>query len=178
MFVNIAKVIIADLGYNRPTAVIMACPKPPVIVGQLPDQHEAHNDEERRALVGCFTFAAMAAIAIKTEPMRWSSRISKACEKLSHNLGNEGDMNLVAMARISRVSVDACNALQQVQDDPESAPYAIHQIRALRVMLDVVKGGLTPEQLQNNMVLCYLYNTEVQIHEPVLYGIAHPTANT
>jgi hypothetical protein len=155
----------------------MACPKPPIIVGQLPDQRETHNDEERRALVACFAVSAMVGLAIKAEPMRWSSRIARACDRLSQNLDNTGDIVLVAFARISRVSVDAYNTLQQIQDDPPSATYALHQVKALRTMLDVVKGGLSNAQLQNDMVLLYLYATEVQIHEPALFSIDPAATN-
>jgi hypothetical protein len=155
----------------------MACPRPPVLVGQLPDQHETHNDEERRALVACFAISAMAGLAIKTEPMRWSSRIARACDRLSQNFDNKGDIVLVAMARISRVSVDAYNTLEQIRDDPPSANFALHQVKALRIMLDVVKGGLLKTQLQNEMVLLYLYGTEVQIHEPALFGLDSAASN-
>ncbi|KAF2451176.1 hypothetical protein P171DRAFT_467820 [Karstenula rhodostoma CBS 690.94] len=177
MFLNIAKHVVSDLGFNRPTDLVMACPKPPVLVGQLPDQHETNNDEERRALLACFSLSAITALAVKAEPMRWSSRIARVCDNLSRNLDNTGDVVLVAMARISRVSVDAYNTLQQIQDDPPSAAYALHQVKALRTMLDVVKGGLSQEQLQNDMVLLYLYGTEVQIHEPALFGIAPTVSN-
>ena len=163
--------MIADLGYNRPTHMVMACPKPPALAGQPPDQQEARNDEERRALVACFALGAIGALAVKSEPMRWSSLIARACDRLSKNVDNKGDTVLVAMARISRVSVEAYNILQSIQDDPESAPHAVHQIKALRIMLDVVKGGLTPDQLQNCMVLNYFHAVEVHIYEPALYGI-------
>ncbi|KAL5391135.1 hypothetical protein PMIN06_009252 [Paraphaeosphaeria minitans] len=176
MFLNVAKHVISDLGFNRPTDLVMACPKPPVLVGQLPDQHESHNDEERRALIASFALSAMAALSVKAEPMRWSSRIARACDNLSQNLDNKDDIVLVAMARISRVSVDAYNTLQQIQDGPPSAACALHQVKALRIMLDVVKGGLSQTQLRNQMVLLYLYGTEVQIYEPALFGIA-PTAS-
>lgn len=168
--------MIADLGYNRPTHMVMACPKPPVLVGQPPDQQEARNDEERRALIACFALGAIAALSVKSEPMRWSSLIARACDRLSKNVDNKGDMVLVAMARISRVSVEAYNTLQSLQDDLDSAPHAIHQIKALRIMLDVVKGGLTQEQLRNCMVLCYLHAVEVQIFEPALYGLPPRTS--
>ncbi|OAG09666.1 uncharacterized protein CC84DRAFT_1160770 [Paraphaeosphaeria sporulosa] len=177
MFLNVTKHVISDLGFNRPTDLVMACPKPPVIVGQLPDQHESHNDEERRALIACFALSAMTALAIKAEPMRWSSRIARACDNLSQNLDNTGDIVLVAMARISRVSVDAYNTLQQIQDDPPSAAYALHQVKALRAMLDMVKSGLSQAQLQNKMVLLFLYGTEVQIYEPALFAIAQTASN-
>lgn len=167
--------MIADLGYNRPTGMVMACPRPPVLVGQLADQREARNDEERRALVACFIIAVMSALAIKSEPMKWSSRIAEACDRLSQNLDNKGDMVLVAMARISRVSVEAHHNLQHVCDDIANAPQALHQIKALRIMLDVVKGGLTADQMQDPMVLTYFYSVEVQIYEPALYGITLPT---
>jgi hypothetical protein len=143
-----ARHVISDLGFNRPTDIVMACPKPPIIVGQLPDQRETHNDEERRALVACFAVSAMVGLAIKAEPMRWSSRIARACDRLS-----------------------------QIQDDPPSATYALHQVKALRTMLDVVKGGLSNAQLQNDMVLLYLYATEVQIHEPALFSIDPAATN-
>lgn len=146
-------------------------------MGQLPDQHETHNDEERRGLVACFVLSAMGALAIKTEPMRWSSRIGRACDQLSENLENAGDVVLVAMARISRVSVDAYHTLQQIQDDPPSATYAFHQIKGLRTMFDMVKGGLTRAQLQNDMVQLFLHGMEVQIYEPVLLGLSQPTSN-
>ncbi|KAF1965237.1 hypothetical protein BU23DRAFT_519906 [Bimuria novae-zelandiae CBS 107.79] len=177
MFLNVAKHVIADLGYNRPTGIIMACPKPPVIVGQLPDQHETRNDEERRALVGCFALSAVTGLAIKTEPIRWSSLISRACDRLSRNLDNKGDTILVAMARIARVSVDAYNTLVQIQDDPDTALHALHQVRALKVMLDMVKNGLTPDQLQNSTVLHFFHGVEVQIHEPALYDISPLNSN-
>lgn len=119
----------------------------------------------------------MTALAIKAEPMRWSSRIARACDNLSRNLDNTGDLVLVAMARISRVSVDAYNTLQQIQDDPASATFALHQVKALRTMLDVVKSGLSEVQMQNEMVLLYLHGTEVQIHEPALFGMSLPMSN-
>ncbi|KAJ4296886.1 hypothetical protein N0V90_006934 [Kalmusia sp. IMI 367209] len=161
MFLNVAKHVIADLGYNRPT-----------------DQHETHNDEERRALVACFALSAMTALAIKAEPMRWSASIARACDRLAQNVDNNGDAVLVAMARISRVSVDAYNTIQQILDDPASASHAVSQVRALRTMLDMVKSSFTHAQQQDSMVLCYLYSTEVQIHEAVLYDLSPPPSNT
>lgn len=155
----------------------MACPKPPVLVGQLPDQHEMHNDEERRALLACFALSAITALSVKAEPMRWSSRIARACDNLSRNIDNKGDVAIVAMTRISRVSVDAYSTLQQIQDDPPSGNYAMHQVKALQTMLDMVKNSLTQAQLQNTMVMLFLYGTEVQIYEPALFGIGSTSSN-
>lgn len=188
MFLNVTKYVIADLGFNKPTGMIMACPKPPTISGQAPEQtetlsapvpvghwvyqHETHNDEERRALVACFALCAMAALAVKAEPMKWSSNIRRACDQLALNSENEGDTILVAIAHISRVAVEAYNTIQLILDEPAKAPQARAQIGPLRTMFDMVKNNLTQAQQNHSIVSCYLHHTEMQIYEAALYDIS------
>jgi len=189
MFINIAKHVIADMGLNRPVGMVLACPKEPSLIGR--PKHEIRTDEECRMVVACFALSAMACVSIKTEPMKWSPQLNKACEQLSANTDIKGDAVLVALARMSRVAVDAYSIIQQIADDQVSAQQALPHIRVLRTMLDQVKSTLTQTQLQDSTVRCYsesircglhaedlwaylstaVYSVTIQIHEVALYGI-------
>lgn len=112
MFSSVARSLVFDLRLDRPGgAIFMGCPKVPSLIEQ-PELSATRTDEERRALVSCFSLSAMVTMSLKYEPMRWSPQIEDSCRRLSQNFDIPGDQVLVAITRISKVSVEASNMVQ------------------------------------------------------------------
>lgn len=82
--------------------------------------------------------------------MKWSPYLEESCQHLSRNPENAGDQALVAVARISRVAVEATTMILRLSEDPTYAEYVLMQVRVLRILLDQVKSTLTAQQLQSS----------------------------
>jgi hypothetical protein len=76
-----------------------------------------------------------------------SRQHEESCQKLSENLHIPGDQVLVAISRISKVTVEVAGMIQRVTEDPEYAANTLLYIKPLRLLLDQVKSTLTSEQL-------------------------------
>ncbi|KAF2690512.1 hypothetical protein K458DRAFT_289235 [Lentithecium fluviatile CBS 122367] len=167
MFLGIVRSLIVYLRLDRPIDVVLARPKLP----KFPDLSEMsgeRTDEERRIMVTCFASFAMISMSLKYDPIRWSPQHEESCQKLSQNLHIFGDQVLVAITRISKVSIEAASMIQRLSEDPEYAAHALLHVKTLRLMLDQTKSSLTPEQLHHTLVQSFLHATYVHIYEAAL----------
>lgn len=81
---------------------------------------------------------------------RRSRQHDECCQKLSENLHVPGDQVLVAIARISKVTVEVAGMIQRISEEPDYAAFALMHVKTLRMMLDETKRILTPEQLEHS----------------------------
>lgn len=122
---------------------------------------------------------------MKYDAMRWSAQLESACRILSAHSEVEGDRILVALARFSKVALEAGDVYRQVSDDPDTTIHPVFSITPLKSSLNQTKDTLTSEQLQHskldnppqhytppNMpsgsVITYLYAAEAAIYELAL----------
>ncbi len=89
---------------------------------------------------------------MKYDAMRWSSQLDSACSILSAHSEVEGDYILVAIARLSKVALEAGDIYRQVSDDSETTVHPAFSIAPLKCSLNQTKGMLTPKQLQHSKI--------------------------
>lgn len=122
---------------------------------------------------------------MKYDSMRWSSQLDSACSILSAHREVEGDQILVALARLSKVALEAGDIYRQGSDDPDTTIHPAFSIGPLKCSLNQTKEMLTPEQLQHSKlnnslqhgqppnfqlgsVITYIYAAEAAIYELAL----------
>ena len=88
-------------------------------------------------------------MSLKHDPMGWSSQIETSCRRLLQS-NISGDKVLVALANISKVSMNAANMIRRLSEEPDYAIHVIFQIQTLRTMLDQVQTAMGAEQLQHS----------------------------
>lgn len=85
-----------------------------------------------------------------SDPMRWSSAMDEALQKLSEANICLGDLVLVAMARVVRVAEDAVSvARQRAESSSDTSTILAFHIKALSASLQQVKTSLSAEVLGN-----------------------------
>lgn len=87
---------------------------------------------------------------MKYDAMRWSSQLESACRILSAHSEVDGDRVLVALARLSKVALEAGDVYRQVSDDPDTTIHPVFSITPLKCYLDQTRDMLTAEQLQHS----------------------------
>jgi hypothetical protein len=87
---------------------------------------------------------------MKYDSMRWSSQLESACRALSQRSEVDGDHILAAIARLSKVALEAGDVYRQVADDAETTIHPAFSIPPLRCSLKQTKDLLTVEQLQHS----------------------------
>lgn len=87
---------------------------------------------------------------MKYDSMKWSSQLESACTILSAHREVDGDQILVALARLSKVALEAGEIYRQVSDDPDATIHPAFSIAPLKCSLRQTKDMLTPEQLQHS----------------------------
>lgn len=122
---------------------------------------------------------------MKYDAMRWSSQLESACRILSAHSEVDGDRILVALARLSKVALEAGDVYRQVSDDPDTTIHPAISITPLKCSLNQVRDTLTSEQLQHSKsytilttehslttmlgsVITYVYAAEAAIYELAL----------
>ncbi|KAF2999785.1 hypothetical protein E8E13_005795 [Curvularia kusanoi] len=80
----------------------------------------------------------------------------------------EGDRVLVALARLSKVALEAGDMYREASDNPDTTVHPAFSIAPLKCSLNQTKDMLTPEQLQHSSVNTYLYAAEAAIYELAL----------
>jgi hypothetical protein len=89
-------------------------------------------------------------MSLKYDPIRWSRQHEDCCQKLSENLHVPGDQVLVAIARISKITVEVAGMIHRISEDHDYAAYALMHVKTLKSLLDETKRTLTTEQLQHS----------------------------
>lgn len=84
----------------------------------------------------------------KYDAMPWSSQIEEACQSLDRELEAEGDEVLVAIARLSRISITAADIARRAVDDPTAAKHAALSIEPLRMTLEALESSVKPGVLK------------------------------
>lgn len=87
---------------------------------------------------------------MKYDAMRWTSQLESACSILHAHSEVEGDQILVALARLSKVALEAGDIYRQVSDDPDTTIHPAFSIAPLKCSLNQTKENLTPKQLRHS----------------------------
>lgn len=85
--------------------------------------------------------------------MLWSSQIEDACDHLSKNKECEGDVILVAAARLAKIVVSAAEVSRRASDDHNTARHAMMAIDPLILALNNFKSSLPIEILQHCKII-------------------------
>lgn len=86
---------------------------------------------------------------MKYDSMRWTSQLDSACSILSAHNEVEGDRILVALARLSKVALEAGEIYRQVSEDSDTTIHPAFSIAPLKCSLNQTREMLSPEQLQH-----------------------------
>ncbi|KAF2645528.1 hypothetical protein P280DRAFT_465347 [Massarina eburnea CBS 473.64] len=173
MFGGICRSLITDMRMVKSVQCsVPVLPRMPALY-DLPEVGPARTDEDRRVLLTHYSLSAMLFMSLKHEPWRWAPQLEEHCRKLASN-PIPGDQVLVAITRISRISVEAGRALQTLCEIPECITHVLLQIRSLQHALQQVQMNLAPELLQNNLVMTYLHCTKILVYETAIFPSPPP----
>lgn len=89
------------------------------------------------------------AIIFEYDLMHWSSQMEEACDSLSVDAECEGDVILVAAARLTKIAVSAAEVSRRASDDHNTTKHAMMAIDPLILSLNNFKKSLPVEQLQH-----------------------------
>jgi hypothetical protein len=110
-------------------------------------------------------------MTFKSDMMPWSSQLEEDCTKLAADAETEDDEILIAMVRVSKVSLQATEVFRHLTDGSEAGGHAILHISPLQKTLDELKHAFSDKQKQHQTILAYLYAAEVAIYE---LAVLHP----
>ncbi|UPX20869.1 uncharacterized protein EKO05_0011083 [Ascochyta rabiei] len=165
--IGLARPLISDLKLDRgPHSARCPGSNPPHLVDN--EETVTQTNAGRRAYIACFALSVVISTTMKYDAMRWSSQLESACCILSAHSEVEGDLILVALARLSKVALEAGDVYRQVSDDPNSTVHPAFSIMPLKCSLHQAKDSLTSEQLQHSSVITYIYAAEAAIYELAL----------
>ncbi|KAF1361021.1 hypothetical protein EJ07DRAFT_113503 [Lizonia empirigonia] len=163
--IGLARPLISDLKLDRgPTSPRCPGSNPPHLVDN--EESVTHTSAGRRAYISCFALSVIISTTMKYDSMRWSAQLESACRILSVHSEVEGDRILVALARFSKVALEAGDVYRQVSDDPDTTIHPVFSITPLKSSLNQTKDTLTSEQLQH--IITYMYAAEAAIYELAL----------
>ncbi|KAF9694270.1 hypothetical protein EKO04_007851 [Ascochyta lentis] len=167
VMIGLARPLISDLKLDRgPNSVRCPGSNPPHLIDN--EENSIQTNAGRRAYIACFALSVIVSTTMKYDAMRWSSQLESACCILSAHSEVEGDRILVALARLSKVALEAGDVYRQVSDDPDTTVHPAFSIAPLKCSLKQTKDSLTSEQLQHSSVITYMYAAEAAIYELAL----------
>ncbi|KAF2844653.1 hypothetical protein T440DRAFT_409711, partial [Plenodomus tracheiphilus IPT5] len=156
---SLARTLISDLRLDRPTHPAW-CPSG----GPAAEFADTRTKEGSRVLVGVFILSSGLSATFKSDIMSWSTQMGDACELLWKE-GEGSDVDLIAMARLARVTVNAADVARGAIDDDATGHQAIVAIPPLKLSFEQAKATLTPKQLQNSNIVAFLHIAEISILE-------------
>ncbi|KAJ9133831.1 Transcriptional regulator WAR1 [Pleurostoma richardsiae] len=123
--------------------------------------------EERRAVISMFLISCiLASVLKKTDTMRWTPHMDASLRELTEHPEWEGDRLLAIQARCHLITNQMAHSPWQPGDnDGPRPPPPTYFVKALLAQLQDLKRSIPPELEQNEMVLLFLYSTELSIHE-------------
>ncbi|KAI8942355.1 hypothetical protein NX059_000431 [Plenodomus lindquistii] len=107
---------------------------------------------------------ARLSVTFKGEIMSWSVHMGEACNLLQKE-GEQSDSNLVAMAKLARVIVNAADVARRALYDDDAGQNAMLAIAPLKLSFEQTKATLTSAQLQHSSIIAYLHTAETSILE-------------
>ncbi|KAI4937718.1 hypothetical protein J4E85_000153 [Alternaria conjuncta] len=159
-----AKTLVSDLRLDKPTQPA-GCPS----LGPRVDNKEVRKTEGSRAFLSVFILCAKSvAVIFENDLMLWSSQIEDACDHLSKNKECEGDVILVAAARLAKIVVSAAEVSRRASDDHNTARHAMMAIDPLILALNNFKSSLPVEILQHWLIIGLTQTAQVAIYDLAL----------
>ncbi|KAJ5208791.1 hypothetical protein N7449_003170 [Penicillium cf. viridicatum] len=161
IYAHILMAVVAELGINGPNNYsAMSSFKEAIGMKQAPPA--ARTLEERRAVLGCYLLSSSAALAIsRIDAMRWTPHMEESLSILTEAKECPQDELLVALVKIHLV-LDRVYELRRDGEVFISLPFYLDSFKN---QLDTVKGQIPPHLQHHRVILLFLYNAEIIIHE-------------
>jgi hypothetical protein len=109
--------------------------------------------------------------------MPWSSTLEEDCKKLASDREAGDDEMLVAMARISRICMQATEVFRLLNDGPENGGHSALHISSLKKSLDECRALLSDRQEQHcelsasDFFISFMQQGPVPQHCPIALAV-------
>ncbi|KAG0159271.1 hypothetical protein PDIDSM_6793 [Penicillium digitatum] len=118
--------------------------------------------EERRAVLGCFLISSGVAVAIsRIDAMRWTPHMEESLSILNEAKECPQDELLITIVKIHLV----LERVYQLRRDGEAFISLAFYLDSFKNQLNTVKSQIPLHLQHHRVVLMYLYNAEIIIHE-------------
>ncbi|KAF7562249.1 hypothetical protein G7046_g1896 [Stylonectria norvegica] len=131
------------------------------------------TNEERRAILACFTTCSNISSFIRSQPMRWMPHMEACLQHLANEPETPGDELLVNIVKISRI-VDDANLVAsgrlfaaETGNLPKTPPM-LH-VKALLANLETIEKELPPWLVGNRVIRSYMCDTTTMINDLPLF---------
>jgi hypothetical protein len=114
-----------------------------------------------------FANVCSVAMTFKCDIIPWSPTLEESCGKLAIDAETEGDEILIAMARFSRISLQANELHRHLCDNPESNGHAALHVDPLKKTFDQLRDTLSDKQ-KEHCVSYHLFPTMESYADDVL----------
>ncbi|KAH8645827.1 hypothetical protein BX600DRAFT_478039 [Xylariales sp. PMI_506] len=178
MLSNMAYALATDLRINEIPAFIEDShlgSSTPFSLPVVPQAGKVRPSEKRRALLAFYTATSIASIMLRFDPPHWSSSMDEAVQTLSNprkihdeEHGHPNDEILVSIARLVCIENEAARVARQTTREPHKYASEMFHIKALEILFDQTRASLSSAVLQNNLLLSFLYGTQILIYELAL----------
>ncbi|KAJ6102163.1 hypothetical protein N7486_004590 [Penicillium sp. IBT 16267x] len=164
--------IICDMGINKAvpkdlsTLQAFKC-----AVGWQPQISTTRTLEERRAVLGCFLISSSVALNLnRIDALRWSPHMEESLTVLTESNECPEDEVLVHLVKIQLVA----DRVYQARRDGDDQLISRFYIKSFQAQLDVVRKQIPAHLQQNEIILGYVFNAELVIHEWAIQAPVDP----
>ncbi|RYP48093.1 hypothetical protein DL768_005946 [Monosporascus sp. mg162] len=183
VFAGVAAAMVSDMRLDKPTHFNpykeLHAFKPYRFPYSQPSCSSHRTNEQRRAALACWVIGVSNFCILKSQHMHWTPHMEESLQKLADEPDWVGDQVLVALVRVSRVLEEVSHVRWSATEFGGHAaatrPTPMYYVKALRASLEDIRRDLSPEVVENMVVLTYLYSAEAQVNE---LGLLNPAPSS